>query len=151
MHSKGGGKQMSVIDELITDRTEGDLYYGNPKGKYDYVDYNRLGRAINYVANEARNAGISMEDISAKTDYTVSIENSPRVGDIQTIFAYLAKIKEVTGLQNELATAVDDLLTINGANAVEKLLKDADAVLSTAHANAPYSSMIYSGMAATQI
>ena len=127
MHSKGGGKQMSVIDELITDRTEGDLYYGNPKGKYDYVDYNRLGRAINYVANEARNAGISMEDISAKTDYTVSIENSPRVGDIQT------------------------LLTINGANAVEKLLKDADAVLSTAHANAPYSGMIYSGMTATHI
>ena len=146
MHNKGGGKQMSVIDELITDRTEGDLYYGNPKG-----NYNRLGRAINYVANEARNAGISMEDISAKTDYTVSIENSPRVGDIQTIFAYLAKIKEVAGLQNELPTAVDDLLTINGANAVEKLLKDADAVLSTAHANAPYSGMIYSGMTATQI
>ena len=142
---------MSVIDELITDRTEGDLYYGNPKGKYDYVDYNRLGRAINYIANEARNAGISMGDISAKTDYTVSIENSPRVGDIQTIFAYLAKIKEVAGLQNELPAAVDDLLTINGANAVEKLLKDADAVLSTAHANAPYSGMIYSGMTATQI
>ena len=92
-----------------------------------------------------------MEDISAKTDYTVSIENSPRVGDIQTIFAYLAKIKEVAGLQNELPAAVDDLLTINGANAVEKLLKDADAVLSTAHANAPYSGMIYSGMTATHI
>lgn len=141
---------MSVIDELITDRTEADLYYGNPKGKYDYIDYNRLGRAINYIANEARNAGIAV-DITAKTDYTSTIENSPRVGDIETLFSHFVKIKEVTGLQNEIPTAVDNLLTISGANAVEKLLKDADAILSTAHANAPYSGIIFSGMTATQI
>lgn len=141
---------MSVIDELITDRTEADLYYGNPKGKYDYIDYNRLGRAINYIANEARNAGIAV-DITAKTDYTSTIENSPRVGDIETLFSHFVKIKEVTGLQNEIPTAVDNLLTISGANAVEKLLKDADAILLTAHANAPYSGIIFSGMTATQI
>ena len=93
MHSKGGGKQMSVIDELITDRTEGDLYYGNPKGKYDYVDYNRIGSAINYVANEARNAGISMEDIWQKP-ITQSLSKIPRVWEISKRFLHiLPKLK----------------------------------------------------------
>ena len=141
---------MSVIDELITDRTEADLYYGNPKGKYDYIDYNRLGRAINYVANEARNAGLSTDAIG-KTDYTADIENSPRVSDIETLFAQLEKIKALSGLSVELPATVDDLLTIKGANAVEKLLKDADGVLSVAQVNAPYSGIIFSGMTATQI
>ena len=41
-----------IIDELITDRTKNDVVYGNPKGKYDFEDYNRVGEATNYVAQE---------------------------------------------------------------------------------------------------
>lgn len=109
---------MSIIDELIFDRTNDDLVKGNPKGKYDYVDYNRVGQAINYVANE-----IGLVGISAKTDWTNL--DIPRVSDMNQYRGYIYTIRQALGMSNGWPQTNNAILTITGANQIEKLLYDA--------------------------
>ena len=106
---------MSVIDTLIFDRTEDNLTYGDPKGKYDYVDYNRVGEAINYVADEI--GGLS---ITAKTDWTNA--DIPRESDITAYRGYVQTIVDTTGSGYKLPTTNNAVLTITGANQIEKAL-----------------------------
>ena len=113
---------MSVIDTLITDRTINNLVKGDPKGKYDYVDYNRVGSAINYVANEI--GGLS---ISAKTNWKAS--DIPDESDMVSYKGYVQTIVSITGLSNKLPATVNDILTITGANQLEQALVDAHNIV----------------------
>lgn len=106
---------MSVIDELITDRTKEDIYEGTPKGKYDYVDYNRVGRAINYVANEI--GGLS---ITAKTNWVNT--DIPRDSDITAYRGYVQTIVDTVGSGYPVPTTNNAVLTITGANQIEQAL-----------------------------
>ena len=113
---------MSIIDELIFDRTTANLVPGDPKGKYDYVDYNRVGEATNYVADE-----ISGLDIDAKTDWeNTTIPTDTLITDyrqnIQTILDSLS-------LTNSIPTTNNGVLTILGANQLEKALFDAHNIV----------------------
>lgn len=109
---------MSIIDDLIFDRTNLDLVVGNPKGKYDYVDYNRVGTAINYVADEI--GGLS---ITAKTDWVNT--DIPRNGDITAYRGYVQTIIDSLDLSYVIPANNNDVLTISGANQLEKALYDA--------------------------
>lgn len=106
---------MSVIDELIFDRTIDDVTNRTAKGKYDYVDYNRVGRAINYVANAI--GGLS---ITAKTDWTNT--DIPRTSDITAYRGYVQTIVSVVGSGYSIPTTNSAVLTITGANQIEKAL-----------------------------
>lgn len=108
---------MSIIDELIFDRTSANLVAGDPKGKYDFQDYNRVGEAINYVANE-------MElSITAKTDW--GNEDIPRASDMTTYRQNVKTIIDNLEMPNKLPTTNKNILTILGANQIEKALYDA--------------------------
>lgn len=109
---------LSIIDDLITDRTDEDLVYGNPKGKYDYVDYNRVGLATNYVSNE-----IGGLDITAKTDWIRG--DIPRESQMTKYRTDIKKIIDRLSLINELPNNNHDILTIIGANQIEQALVDA--------------------------
>lgn len=106
---------MSVIDELIFDRTMDDVNGRTAKGKYDYVDYNRVGAAINYVANEIGGLGIT-----AKIDWTNT--DIPRASDITAYRGYVQTIVNVTGSGYPLPTTNSAVLTVTGANQIEKAL-----------------------------
>lgn len=115
-----------IIDELITDRTKNDLVYGNPKGKYDFVDYNRVGEATNYVAQELINGGYDVS-ADAKTDW----ENTDIPKDID-IGIYIDNVRSIVNaleMSNQLPTTTKNLLTILGANQIEQALKDADYII----------------------
>ena len=114
---------MSVIDELITDRTINNLVKGDPKGKYDYVDYNRVGAAINYVADE-----IGGLNINAKTNWVST--DIPEAEDITAYRGYVRTIVDVTGISNNLPYTNNDVLTITGANQIEQALVDAHNIIS---------------------
>lgn len=114
---------MSVIDDLIFDRTGSNLVTGDPKGKYDYEDYNRVGRAINYVANEIGGLGIT-----AKTDWTNT--DIPRGSDITAYRGYVQTIVDVAGTGYNLPTTNNAVLTITGANQIEQALYDTHNMLS---------------------
>lgn len=114
----------SVIDTLIFDRTSANLVVGDPKGKYDYEDYNRVGEATNYVADE-----IGGLDITAKTDWTN--EDIPRASDITTYRQDIKTIVDYLEMPNDLPTANNAVLNILGANQLEKALFDAHNIVIT--------------------
>ena len=59
---------MSIIDTLITDRTQADVDARNGKGTYNESDLNRVAAAMNYVAGRLESAGYDPH-ISPKTDW----------------------------------------------------------------------------------
>jgi hypothetical protein len=109
---------LSIIDDLIFDRTDEDLVRGNPKGKYDYIDYNRVGEATNYVATE-----IGGLNITAKTDWVRG--NIPRDSQMTKYRTDVQKIVTRLAMDNELPINNHDIATIQGANQLEKALYDA--------------------------
>lgn len=112
----------TVIDELIFDRTVDNLQPNDPKGKYDYVDYNRVGQAVNYVANEI--GGMS---IVGKTDWTNT--SIPRSNDMNTYRSNVQTIIDTLELPNQIPATNDAILTITGANQIEKALYDAHNII----------------------
>jgi len=108
----------TIIDELIFDRTNDNLTEGDPKGKYDYEDYNRVGQAVNYVAAE-----IGGTSIVGKTDWVNT--SIPRSSDMNTYRSNVQTILDILELPNPLPTTNDAILTILGANQIEKALYDA--------------------------
>ena len=161
----------TVIDTLIYDRTQADVdrvkalrqkilkqglaaltaaekaeYLAGMKGAYNYTDMNRVGTAVNYLANLLKTTpselnqyraekGVSDGDslhvpydpnevsITAKVDWTV--ENIPTQAEVQT---YLSNLSELYGLlplpdDAPFAPVTLDYLTFETANNIEKLLR----------------------------
>ncbi|MBR4266492.1 MAG: hypothetical protein IKQ46_10610 [Bacteroidales bacterium] len=113
----------SVIDTLIFDRNNANLVSGDPKGKYDYVDYNRVGEATNYVANRLVNGGYDI-DINAKTDWANT--DIPRNTAMTTYRANVKTIIDALELPNNLPTTNNSILTLLGANQIEEALYTAN-------------------------
>ena len=115
-----------IIDELITDRTKNDVVYGNPKGKYDFEDYNRVGEATNYVAQELINGGYDVS-ATAKTDWQNT--DIPKDTDIEIYIGNVKAIVNALEMNNQLPITPKNVLTILGANQIEQALKDADYII----------------------
>ena len=115
-----------IIDELITDRTKNDVVYGNPKGKYDFEDYNRVVEATNYVAQELINGGYDVS-ATAKTDWQNT--DIPKDTDIEIYVGNVKAIVNALEMNNQLPTTPKNVLTILGANQIEQALKDADYII----------------------
>lgn len=115
-----------IIDELITDRTKNDVVYGNPKGKYDFEDYNRVGEATNYVTQELINGGYDVS-ATAKTDWQNT--DIPKDTDIEIYVGNVKAIVNALEMNNQLPTTPKNVLTILGANQIEQALKDADYII----------------------
>lgn len=112
----------SIIDELIFDRTSENLVVGDPKGKYDYRDYNRVGQAVDYVGTELINGGYDIS-ISPKTNWANT--DIPRQSQMTTYRNNVQTIVNALELSNSLPTTNKQIATILGANQLEKALYDA--------------------------
>lgn len=108
---------MSIIDDLIFDRTSDNLKKGDPKGKYDYIDFNRVNEVVNLVSSKI-GAGIN-----AKTDWTNT--DIPRESDATEYRTNIQKIVDTLELNNKVPQTNNSILTILGANQIEKALYDA--------------------------
>lgn len=105
---------MSIIDTLITDRTG---------GPYGVTDLNRVGQAVNYVAELLISAGYSVP-VNPKTDWStldVPCESSMAryLQDIETIRSILAVLESTPETPPDM-----DSLTVQEANDIEKILVD---------------------------
>lgn len=143
---------MSIIETLITDRTASDAarwaalkekglsgmtaeelaeWLGGMKGSYNASDLNRVGKAVQYVADRLGNVGYRLE-VSPRTDWAV--------GDIPTsadLSAYLDQLNVLRGKLNEVLAAYQtksqyelpptppdmEGLTFQEANDIENILK----------------------------
>lgn len=137
---------------LVTDRTQADVNAGNDKGTYRASDLNRVGAAMNYVADRLKAQGYDPH-ISPKTDWKDDDWVDPAaqvvyLGDLAELrkqFALYETTPEVP--PRILATAINsnDGLTYTWANDIEQILMDIDALLTNIAAGWLYSGELYAG------
>lgn len=110
---------MSIIDELITNRTSGTYY--------NATDINRVSQAIEYVAGILYDAGYYVL-AELKTDWT--IEDIFYSDDAEYVIYLLDELKNsFASLQPSEYPNTLDGLTYVGANQIEKFLQDVDLLI----------------------
>lgn len=131
---------MSVIDTLITDRTQEDvdallalLAAGtNPaadhKGAYNASDLNRVGEAVNYLVGRLATVGISVR-AEVRADWTAA--DIPRQGDMEAYLSAVAGIRDKVRAYRPDARLPSSMARLDyaGANAIEDLLASAELVV----------------------
>lgn len=135
---------MSIIDTLVTARTQADVDAGNAKGTYKASDLNRVGAAMNYVADRLRAVGYDPH-ISPKTDWKDDdwvdpVAQAVYLGD-------LAELRKQFSMLESTPEVPPDLEKMNyiEANSIEQILMDIDALLTNIAAGWLCSGEIYSG------
>lgn len=113
---------MSIIDELITDRTG--------PGKYDWQDFNRVGEAVAYVAQRLLDAGYTA-DVVTKTDWTrQSIQTRQ---DMDQYIANIQALRNILAFPPQAPDAPDTMrfLTFQRANDIETIVSNLDTLLTS--------------------
>lgn len=137
---------------LVTDRTKADVINGTEKGSYNASNLNRVGAAMNYVADRLRDVGYDPH-INPKTDWkdgewVTQAAQAVYLGGLAELrkqFTLYETTPEVP--PRILATAINsnDGLTYIWANDIEQILMDIDVLLTNIAAGWFYSGEIYSG------
>ena len=156
---------MSVVDTLITDRTEADVsryreltgkgwaemttsekseWMAGMKGAYNASDLNRVASAMSYLSQRFASAGYSVP-ISSPTDWANG--DIPTKSDMDTYLDDLRRIRAALAVMDTTPTAPAsmDYLTWAKANDIEKILVDVDDALGRLLLSPFYSGEIYSG------
>lgn len=132
------------MPDLIFDRTQADVDRRTAKAFYNAADLNRVGSAARYVADKIiLYGGICVVD--PKTDWTM--QDIPNEGQME---AYLADVAATRAAHSVYPTTPDvpgsmARLTVQAANAIERILHDVNALLVNAAAAWYYSGEIYGG------
>lgn len=129
---------------LVTDRTAADVAEQNAKGTYNAADLNRVGEAMNYVADRLKAAGYDPH-ISPKTDWKET--DWPTPSDMER---YLRDVSTLRGLLTQMETTPDvpksmEKLTHWTANDIEQILMDMNDTIARLKAAMFYAGEIYSG------
>lgn len=95
------------------------------KGAYNYTDLNRVGQAVQYLADLLNNYGYSVS-VSPKTDWAIS--DIPRDSDMTRYLADLNALKDKFYGTTELPDSMNDL-TVTAANNIEKLLLEIETYI----------------------
>ena len=140
---------MSVIDTLVTDRTEADVsryselrdkgwaemttaekaeWVAGMKGAYNASDLNRVASAMAYLSQRFASAGYSVP-VSSPTDWANG--DIPTKGDLDTYLDDLRRIRAALAVMDTTPEAPEsmDYLTWAKANDIEKILVDVDDLL----------------------
>lgn len=129
---------------LITDRSKMDVMKGTEKGFYNASDLNRVGAAVEYLAQRLDECGV-MVAVAPKLDWQMS--------DIPTAEQMVQYLDDVAALRSALPTAESTPkapTSMSGldwmkANAIEQILVDLDGTLNRIPLGYVYSGEIYAG------
>lgn len=129
---------------LVTDRTRADVTAGNEKGSYNASDLNRVGAAMNYVADRLTEQGYSPV-ISPRTDWLETDWLTPAAA--QVYLSDLAELRRQFAMMQTTPDVPDDMeqLTYTEANNIEKILEDIDLLLTYAAKAWFFSDDVFSG------
>jgi len=116
----------------------------NGRGRYNCTDLNRVGEAINSVSARLYTDGYG-EPVMLRTDFTAT--DDVRIGALSGIVEAVKMIRECLGGFEDTPNAPDSIrfLDYNGANAIEKILYDADLLLDKLENARFFSGDVYSG------
>jgi hypothetical protein len=113
------------MENLIFDRTQNDLEQKTPKGYYNYTDLNRIEIWCEYLSNLLNSYSYPVS-ISIKKNWNMS--DLPNTTDMERIRSNVNAIKTAfhayTGVPENL-----NYMTIEKANAIEKILSEIDKIL----------------------
>ena len=135
---------MSIMDTLITDRTQADVDARNDKGTYNASDMNRVGAAVAYVAGRLLECGTSV-DVSPKQDWSES--DTPTASQLERYRSDVAALRDALAAMPTTPQAPTTMenLTWGKANDLEKILKDTDVLISNLKAALFFSGDLFSG------
>lgn len=135
---------MSIMDTLITDRTQADVDARNDKGTYNASDMNRVGAAVAYVAGRLLECGTSV-DVSPKQDWSES--DTPTASQLELYRSDVASLRDALAAMPttpQAPTTIENL-TWGKANDLEKILQDTDVLISNLKAAWFLSGDLFSG------
>lgn len=129
---------------LITDRSKMDVMKGTEKGFYNASDLNRVGAAVEYLAQRLDECGV-MVAVAPKLDW--------QMNDIPTAEQMVQYLDDVAALRSALPTAESTPkaptsmfgLDWMKANAIEQILVDLDGTLNRIPLGYVYSGELYAG------
>lgn len=129
---------------LITDRTQADVEQGTPKGHYNATDLNRVGQAMQYVAERIVDMGGTCV-VNPKTDWTMQdipteVQMAAYLSDLAVIRAAYAALPDTPTVPSSM-----ERMGYGAANDIERILQDVDTLLTNASAAWFYSGDLYGG------
>ena len=129
---------------LITDRTAEDVANKTAKGFYNASDLNRVGAAVQYVAERFAAQGYAVT-VSPKTDWLAS--DIPTASELETYRQNIAALRALLAVMPTTPEAPDSMagLTYTEANSIERILLDLDTLLTNAALAWYQSGEIYAG------
>ena len=129
---------------LITDRTAEDVANKTAKGFYNASDLNRVGAAVQYVAERFAAQGYTVA-VRPKTDWLAS--DIPTASELETYRQNIAALRGLIAVMPTTPEAPDSMagLTYTEANDIEQILLDLDALLTNAARAWYQSGEIYAG------
>ena len=129
---------------LITDRTAEDVANKTAKGFYNASDLNRVGAAVQYVAERFAAQGYAVT-VSPKTDWLAS--DIPTASELETYRQNIATLRALLAVMPTTPEAPDSMagLTYTEANSIEQILLDLDTLLTNAALAWYQSGEIYAG------
>lgn len=150
---------------LITDRTQADVrrweylaakrysdmteeehaeWDAGMKGSYNATDLNRVGAAVQYIANRFSGFGYGVT-VNPKQDWTMA--DIPTPDDMMEYLSDISTLREVFSVMPTTPHVPDDMDRLNymEANNIEQILKDIDLLLGHMVLAWFYSGDIYSG------
>lgn len=132
-----GGKFTGTADELAE-------WNSSLKGFYNASDLNRVGNAINYVAERFTEAGYLVQ-VSPRIDWTEA--DIPLQSDMKHYLADVSALRELVTTPVTTPPVPDDMegLTYIEANNIEQILLDLDDILTRMISAYIYSNEVYCG------
>ena len=129
---------------LITDRTAEDVANKTAKGFYNASDLNRVGAAVQYVAERFAAQGYAVA-VNPKTDWLAS--DIPTASELETYRQNIATLRALLAVMPTTPEAPDSMagLTYTEANSIEQILLDLDTLLTNAALAWYQSGEIYAG------
>ena len=113
---------MSVLDTLVTDRTEG--------ARYGAEDLNRVGQAARYVAALMTARGYPVVVTAAEAPENWTMQSYYMAEDGERLIAALERMRGNLGVERvSVLPESMQMLSYVGANEIEQFLLDAAAVL----------------------
>lgn len=114
------------------------------KGAYNYTDLNRVGAAMQYVADRLNGFGYAVS-ISPKVDWLET--DSPRQSDVEAYLFQLIVLRNAFSVMRSTPSVPLDMedLTVAEANNIEKILEDVDLLLTRAAQAWFYAGDVFSG------
>ena len=129
---------------LITDRTAEDVANKTAKGFYNVSDLNRVGAAVQYVAERFAAQGYTVT-VHPKTDWTE--KDIPTVSELETYRQNIATLRALIAVMKSTPETPETMRFLDyiKANDIEQILLDLDTLLTNAALAWYQSGEIYAG------